>query len=151
MRFRVLTAAAALALLVGCQSVPIKQAISADHQGLRQALTLADDTERGLCAPDATAPNHCTSPSAVTIGLTDARHQSLSRVFADAYALDIKVGQALIAWRAGDPVPSDLLTLLADAQQAVTQIGAFAPNSELMTNAKAVVDKAQALVGRLAQ
>jgi hypothetical protein len=150
MRFRVLTATAALALLVACRSVPLKQQISADHQGVRQALTLLDDTERGLCAPDPAAPNHCTSPTAATIGLTDARHQALSRTLADAYALDIKVGQALIAWRAGDPVPPDLLTLLADAQQAVSQISAFAPDSALMRNAKDLVAKAQALVGRLA-
>jgi hypothetical protein len=150
MRVRLLSAAAALALFVACASVPLKQQISADHQGLRQALTLVDDTERGLCMPDAAAPNHCTAKDAATLGLTDARHQALSRVLADAYDLSAKVGQALIAWRAGDPIPSDLLTLLADAQEAVTQISAFAPGSQLMQKAQDVVTKAKALIGRLA-
>lgn len=147
------TLAAALVLLVaGCASVPLKQKVSATHQTLHQALVSADDLERALCAPDPAAVNHCTSPSAPSIGLTDAVHQDISRKFVKAYENDLRLSAALIAWKAGDPAPKDLVTLVADAQatydavKPLTGIGA-----SLADKVQTWLDKAKALATLFAQ
>lgn len=103
-------------LYASCTSVPLKQKVATTHQTLHTALIAADDLERQLCAPDPARVNHCTSPSAVTIGLTDALHQDISRRFVKAYETDLRLSAAIIAWKAGDPPPSDLTSLVADAQ-----------------------------------
>lgn len=134
----------ALVWSTGCASVPLKQKVSEAHQTVRQALVAIDDAEVAACQPSGDAPNHCTSPAAATIGLTDAKHQQLSRLLADAFDKDAKVSAALIAWKAGDPMPTDLPTLLADANGALTVAQSFAPSSPILA-------KVQSLLSALTQ
>lgn len=136
--------ALALTLSTNCASVSLKQKVSETHQTVRTALVAIDDAEAAACQPAADAPNHCTSPAAATIGLTDAKHQQLSRLLADAFDKDAKVSAALIAWKAGDPMPTDLPTLLADANGALTVAQSFAPSSPILA-------KVQSLLSALAQ
>lgn len=130
--------------LTACASLPAKQQVSAKHQTVHQALVILDDAERALCQPKPEPlSNECASPTAAAIGLTDAKHQDFSRKLAQAFTLDAKVGAAVIAWRAGDPVPADLSTLVRDAQD-------IAAVANTITN-NPLVDKAQTLIARLLQ
>lgn len=128
--------------LAGCASVPLKQQISRSHQVAHQALVAVDEAERALCAPIPATPNVCGSAVAAALGLTDAKHQAISRTLARAFDHDAKAGVAVIAWRAGDPVPADLRTLLQDAQDVVAVATTITDN--------ALVTRAQALVARVA-
>jgi hypothetical protein len=141
MKIRVSLLILALATLVACASVPIKQRVSDTHQAVHQALVLVDDAERTLCQPIQATPNRCGNAAAASIGLTDEKHQALSRQLADAYAVDAKVGAAVIAWRAGDPVPSDLETLFSYATQILQ-------TANTLTD-QPLIDKAQTFLARI--
>lgn len=102
--------------LNGCASLPAKQKVSQAHQVAHQALVTIDEAERALCQPVPAATNTCGNPAAAALGLTNAKHQDFSRKLAKAFDDDVKAGVAIVAWRAGDPVPADLATLFQDAQ-----------------------------------
>lgn len=138
-----------LVLALGCASTPLKQKISEGHQTVRAALTAFDDAELALCAPDATKL-HCTNPAAAQAGLSDAIHAKIKDALVDAYTKDQAVSAAIIAWKSGDPKPSDLPTLLTDANAALGAVTQFAPNSGLLAKAKSFVDavtQLEALLG----
>lgn len=136
-----------LTTLAGCASVPLKQRASATHQTVHAALVAIDDLERQLCAPAPTQPNHCTAPAAATIGLTDAKHQELSRQLVVAYRADAKLSTALITWRAGDPPPADLPTILRDAQETLAAVKPLtgSDGSRLVTRVQTWLDRLVAL------
>jgi hypothetical protein len=146
-RFRTRTFALslALALTIACASLSLKQQVSQTHQAVHQALVAVDDAERALCQPAPSAVNTCANPAAAAIGLTDAKHQALSQQLAQAYAIDAKVGAAVIAWRAGDPVPSDLQTLLTYATQ-ILQTASTLTDQPLIDRAQTYVARVQSLV-----
>ena len=131
--------------LSSCASVPVKERISNGHQLVRTAITAFDDAELALCAPDPAKPNHCTNPQAATIGLTDARHQAISRALVDAYVKDKLVSAAIIAWKAGDPPPATINDLLTDATSALAAAQAAAPGNALITKGLDLVAKINAL------
>lgn len=131
----------------GCASVPLKQKLSTAHQSVREAIVQLDEAERQLCGPAPAQPNHCTTIAAQVVGLTDARHQAISRQLVQAYETDIKAGTALIAWRAGDPPPTDLTQLLTDAQETLAAIQALS-YLPLVEKAQTFVARAQALLAR---
>jgi hypothetical protein len=141
----------ALALLTGCASTQIKQKVSAGHQTVRAAIVSVDDLERRLCEPAPTQPNHCTATGAAAVGLTDAKHQEISRALAKAYDSDVKVSAAIIAWRSGDPMPKDLPTLLADANDTLLAIQPIAGQSSLYAKATDLLKRVAALAGLFAQ
>lgn len=144
MRFWSLTLGFVVA--AGCASTPLKQKVSNGHQTVRAALTAFDDAERALCAPDPATPNHCTNAAAATAGLTDAKHQAISRAMADAYQKDEAVAVVLIAWKSGDPVPADVPTVLADANAALAVAQSLAPTNSLVQKATAFLTAAQQLL-----
>lgn len=128
--------------LSACASSGVKVRISAAHQIARGAIVAFDDAERALCQPRPTPnENTCGSPLAVPAGLTDAKHQSLSRQLVELYRLDVKASTAIIAWRAGDPVPADLTALLKNAEEFLSTARTLTANS--------LVQKAQDLVTRI--
>jgi hypothetical protein len=135
----------AIGPMASCASVPIKERISDSHQLVRTAITAFDDAEIALCAPDPAKVNHCTSPQAATIGLTDARHQAISRALADAYTKDKLVSAAIIAWKAGDPKPATLDELLKDATDALTAAQAALPGNALIAKGMDLLTKINAL------
>lgn len=141
----------ALALsLTACASISTKQRISTTHQAAHQALVAVDDAERALCQPRPTATNECASPTAATLGLTDARHQAFSRALAKAYDSDAKAGVAILAWRAGDPVPADLTTLLQDAADILATARSIT-DQPLLDRAMTLLARVQAVVGAFSQ
>lgn len=141
----VLIAILSLGTLAACQSVPLKQRVSTTHQIARSAVVEADDAERRLCQPaPSPASNHCTNPVAASVGLTDAKHQELSRKFAEVYRLDIAAGNAIVTWRAGDPVPTSVQDFLAAAHDLLT-VSQSVQSTALATRLQAVVARAQAL------
>lgn len=144
-----LTLLIALVLVTGCASTPIKAKVSATHQTVREAIVAVDELERQLCAPDPAQVNHCTAPSASAVGLTDAKHQEISRALARAFDKDIKVAAAIIAWRSGEPMPKDLPSLLADANDTLIAIQPLT-NSSLVSKAQTLLSRVAALAGLFA-
>jgi hypothetical protein len=127
--------------LSACASVPAKARVSQTHQVAHESLVAVDEAERALCQPAPAAVNTCSNPVAVSLGLTNEKHQAFSRALAKAFDDDAKAGVAVIAWRAGDPVPADLTALLKDAQDIVSVAGTVTNTS--------VVGKAQTLLVRV--
>ncbi len=88
-------------VFVSCASLtPLQRA-----QQTHDYLALAQDTEVSLClgVPNVAAalaanvpPNHCTTPTAATIGLTDARHRAFEAQMAKALELH-KAATTLLA------------------------------------------------------
>ena len=141
-----------LALVVtGCASTPLKQRVSASHQAVRMAITSVDDLERKLCEPAPTAVNRCTAPGAAAVGLTDAKHQEISRALAKALDTDVKVSAAIIAWRSGEPMPKDLPSLLADANDTLIAIQPLGLSSQLYQRASDLLKRVAALAGLFAK
>lgn len=131
-------------LLMGCASMPIKAKVSAGHQILRDAVVAFDETERALCRPDPVTPSHCTAVPAV---VTDVQHQAISKTLVKVFETDKTLSAAIIAWRAGDPIPADVPTLVADTIEAFNVAASFAPsNSPLVAQARAVLIQVAALV-----
>ncbi len=138
----------AFALVLGlsfCSSLPVKQRISQTHQTIHQALVTVDDAEIALCAPKPAAVNTCGNPLAAQLGLTDAKHQSISRTLKSDYDLDRNIGIAMIAWKAGDPMPKDVSTLMADAQAILTTANSIS-DSSFVGKAQALLTHVQAMV-----
>lgn len=144
-RSRLAVIIAALAILVSCAAIPLKQKISTGHQTARQALVIFDEAERDLCRPVAPAMGHCTNPQAAILGLTDEKHRTLSRELADAFLKDAAVGDAMQLWRAGDPMPPSLTQLLSDAQSAQLIATDLGLPSGLLTKAQTFLARVQEL------
>lgn len=132
---------------VACASVPLKERVSNGHQLARAALVALDEAERALCTPIPATPNKCANPLAAQAGLTDARHQAFSARLVDAFTADSKVAIAIIAWKAGDPAPTDLTTLEADAQAALVAAEEIGVASGLVSKAQRFLDDVRTLAG----
>jgi hypothetical protein len=110
----------ALAALVGCagHTTPL-QVATATHN----TLALAQDIEAQICfgvadayhSPTGPAAQHCTTPTAATVQLTDVRHQQLNAKLRDAFNLQHAFEVAAAAGSAADPK-----TLNAAVQEALT-------------------------------
>ncbi len=150
MKSRVLALILALSF-AGCASTPLKQRVSAGQQTVRTAIVAVDDLERKLCEPAPAQVNHCTAPGAVAVGLTDAKHQEISRAIAKALDSDVKVSAAIIAWRSGEPMPKDLPSLLADANDTLIAIQPLGVSSALYIKAQALLQRVAALAGLFAK
>ncbi len=132
-------------VVISCASVPLKQKVSSGHQAVHESLVLLDDAERAVCKPfPPPESNKCSSPTAVALGLTDAKHQEFSRALVKAFDADVKASVAIIAWKAGDPIPTDVKMLLEDAQQTLT-VAQSISSSSLVDKALAFVARARAL------
>ena len=107
-----------LALSSACVSLPLKQKAVISLQASETALEGAHDLERSLCfvSPATESGGHCTNPQAAVVKLTDATHQKLASIFAQAFAAEIKGATALKAWQAGTPAPSDVMSYQKDIQ-----------------------------------
>ncbi len=131
--------------LSGCASLPLKQQAVVSLQASETALESSHDAERALCSPTAnptTAITHCDGAAAATIGLTDARHQALARLYSKAFAIEDQAQAALKAWRAGDPKPSSLAEYEGIVNDLIALIVQFIPINE-PTAVKATVAKAE--------
>jgi len=119
---------------------PRAQAVQT-HQGIQTLLAAVDDAERVLCFGSTTLPaqpSRCTTDAARTAGLTDARHQALSRALVQAFAGQVAVGMALTVWRPGQLVDMSEVDAAAveidrELAQLRTGIPALAP---LITKAR---------------
>lgn len=140
-------------VLSACASLPVKQQAVVSLQASETALEAAHDAERLLCSPtaDQTAPiRHCDGAQAIAIGLTDARHQAIARVFAIAFDTQIKAATALKAWRAGDPAPSSVADYQRDLTDVLTLIQQLVPQAVgVATQAQDAVNKAAAVAAIL--
>jgi hypothetical protein len=137
----------ALVVTAACASLPAKQRAVVGLQASETALEAAHDAERALCAPSANQSQpivQCDGAQAAAIGLTDARHQQLARVFATAFASEAHAATALKAWQAGDPAP----VTVADYHKDVTAVLALVAN--LIPSAQSVVTKVQTAVDEAA-
>jgi hypothetical protein len=140
-----------MVVVAGCH-LTTKQRISQAHQTVRAILVTADDAELVACAPDPMQLSHCTNPLHL---ITDAQHVKFSDAMVTAYIEDIKVGQAIIAWKpclpespVGQCLPTPVPSTIGELRAAVTQIQAvaqaFGPSAQV-NNILASI--AEALVG----
>ena len=108
-RRRLAASAALAALLVAaaCASLPLKQRATLGVQAAHTAVAAAQDGERALY-------------EAKLAGVTPQRHEQFSNFFARYFGAEEKVAGALIAWRAGDPVPSGLEEALRVLNETLT-------------------------------
>lgn len=132
MRRRAFVALTLVVALTTACALSLKEKASTARETARTALVAVDDLERQLCGPDPSAPNHCLNPDASTIGLTNARHQAISRALVDAFTADKKVAAAILQWRAGDPAPADLSALLKDATDTFGVVQGFLPTTNTL-------------------
>jgi hypothetical protein len=141
----------ALIFAVSCASLSVKQSVSAAHQTVRGTLVALDDFERSLCQP-APAPksNTCTANPRI---VTDAQHQQISRAFVTAYEQDIRIGQAIIAWVPGQPIPSDIPSLQATVGEIRKVVETLSPSpkvTEFFAKVDAVIAQIQDLIRKFA-
>jgi hypothetical protein len=139
-------------LFVSCASVGRKERAVHSYQTIHAAIASVQDIERAACIP-ATDATKCTSALAPKFGLTDAKHVEINKALSDAFALEIKVGDALKAWKAGDPPPTDLAALSAVASQILKIAEGFAPADSdarrILENATRLVASVQAIADAL--
>lgn len=121
-----------LALATACASLPAKQRAVVGLQASETALEAAHDAERALCAPTADqtkAITHCDGPQAASLRLTDARHHDLADLFSRAFAAEQVAAKALLAWKAGDPVPTDIAGYQAIVNEIVQTVVTLLPQA----------------------
>ncbi len=136
-----------------CASVGPKEKAFHTYQTIHGAISTAQDIERVACIPSAADATKCTSKLAPTFGLTDAKHVEFNRLLGDALRLEEKVGIALKAWKAGDPVPTDVQALTKIAQQVLALAETLLPTDSdarrLVANAKDLVTAVQQIADAL--
>ena len=142
----------ALVFLSACASLPAKQTAVISLSASETALEGFQTLERSVCFvnPGTESGGHCTNPQAAAVNLTDALHQKISGVLAQAFAAEIKAATALIAWQAGQPAPTDLATYQSDIQQALTAAQALDPSaSNLISQIQSAVNSAAQVAASL--
>ncbi len=136
----------ALLLAVSCASLPLKQRAVVSLSASETALEASHDAERLLCSPTANQAQpitHCDGAQAATIGLTDAKHQQLARLYSTAFAAEIVAATALKAWQAGDPPPVTIGDYRKDLDAILVLIGTTIPASQpTVTKIQAAADAA---------
>ena len=140
MRMQRIALTCVLVVSAACASLSVKQKASNAHLSVRQALVAVDELERGICLPNPAAVNTCTAKPVV---ITDAQHQQVSRLLAQAFAADARVGEAIIAWVPGTPTPTDLISLQTYVNQVQAIANALPVNpkvSELIARVQALLD-----------
>lgn len=116
-----------------CASVPLKQRAVLSLQASANALDASHVAERQLCSPtaDVTMPiARCDGAAAMTIGLTDARHLALARLYSRAFDAHDKAATALIAWRAGEPKPATLTEYQTAINDIIALLVQFMPSGQ---------------------
>jgi hypothetical protein len=128
----------ALLLATACASA--KKQVVIVHRSVETALGQLQDAERALYQKQ-TIPQ-----------LTLERHQQISTVFAEAFGVQIKVGEALLIWRSDQPVPAEVLAYFDEAERVLVEIQRLLPDNarvqlarEIVAWAKEVVALAKAL------
>lgn len=137
---------AALVVSTACASLSVKQRVSQSHLTAHSVLVALDRLEEQLCQPKPQAVNQCAANPRV---ITDAQHQAVSRLIAQAAAADARIGEAIIAWKAGTPVPKDVVALKAYALQVQAIARSLEPSgrvSEFIELAVQLLDAVDAIV-----
>ena len=118
-------------LVASCATMsPRAQAVQT-HQGIQTLLASVDDAERVLCFGSTAlppAPSRCTTDAARAAGLTDARHQAISRALVKAFSGQVVVGMAISVWQPGQPLDmSQVDAAAADIDRELAQMNAGIP------------------------
>lgn len=136
----------AAALFVSCASLPLKQKAVVGLAASEAALEGAHDAERALCSPSSDqtkAITHCDGAQAVTLGLTDAKHVAIAKVFSKAFDTEIKAAEALKVWRSGEPAPSSVAEYQKDVSDLLALVAQTIPQSkDVISKVQQAVDEA---------
>lgn len=128
-----IVAAALLILAVGC-SVPLKERAVRHVQALDLVLSHAQDAELSLYE------------SGTVAALTPDRHKAFHAALYTAMDATERLAIALLAWRAGDPAPDDVASVLAAAKEALAALEAAVPEaSAVLGHVRAWLETAIAL------
>jgi hypothetical protein len=141
--------------LTACASVPVKQKATQTLTTAETLLGQAQDTERALCSltqNPAEPITHCDNPVANLVGLTDATHQQIARAFFVAFNDQSKAATALLAWQAGQPVPTSLTQLVADVTATLSVVKSLSSNgpvNQTISTLQAVLSNLGTIIAQL--
>lgn len=140
----------ACALVASACSLSLKQQAVGVLQVSETALEVSHDAERRLCAPLADQTKgigHCDGAQAIALGLTDDIHAKTAAFYSRAFDLQIKAAAAAKLWRAGDPVPSDVLSYRIALTDILNALKAIIPAEQtVMTKLQVAIDAAADLL-----
>jgi hypothetical protein len=138
-----------MALFAACASLPVKQRAVLSLQASESALASAQDFERALCfnLPAVESGEQCTNPLAVSVGITDERHQNIAELFDQAYGIEKRADSALRAWTTGTAAPPTLATYVMELNQLLQIAKVLDPGAAMFLNyVQTAIDSAQAIV-----
>ena len=129
-RSRLIVAIVAALVLTGCGAT-VKELLVSSYKGTHTLFSAVDDGERTLCFGSTTLPpvaqrTHCT---AGTPGLTDQKHQDISKALVKAFDAETRLAPALKLWKQGDPIPTDFATAQAESKNVLALANALSGSS----------------------
>jgi hypothetical protein len=117
-------------LVAGCASLPLKDQAVSTYQASASILQNVQQAERAICNPTIAAPAPSTpgaGAAAEAAQLTTERHRAFVTALSKAAGLGVTAGDALKAWKAGDPVPKSFEDYVAAVKAVLTEASALAP------------------------
>jgi hypothetical protein len=113
---------------LSCASMSPRTKLVRSHQSIQILLASVDDAERVLCFGSTVLParpNQCSTATAKTVGLTDAKHRNIQRLLGQAYDAQIALADVIVidAWVPGQPLNLD--TLSAVAKELSTEVNSL--------------------------
>lgn len=123
-----------VALVVSACSVPLKDRAVRQVQAIDAVLSTVQDTEISLFE------------SGAVPALTTEKHRAVHAALGKAFDAVERLAVTLRSWRAGDPVPNDVTTILEAAREAIAVLETVLPEaSTLLTAVSRWVETALAL------
>jgi hypothetical protein len=137
-------------ILTACAHLPWKERAVRTLQATHIAISNAQDFENNaynarlipsLSAP-ASASFRAKCPADHQLAANPTNHNVINCLFSVAFGDEVKAGNALRAWRAGDPPPASLAELNRDADDILGLVKSVAPQStDFVSKAQAILDE----------
>ena len=134
MKLRYLVPILCIAVVSACAFRSAKQQTVVIYAAADAALSQLQDSERALYAAK-------TFP-----GLTADVHATISDGFASAFGLQVKVGQALLIWESGQPIPQSITDYFDEADRVIGDLQKLLPNDARLALADHIAKWARELV-----
>jgi len=121
-------------LIAACANTTYKQRVVTAYQATETALAGFQQAEITLYeAKTATA-------------LTPEKHLAVHKALSRAFDAQVKVGDALLIWRSGDPAPVTVAEWFAGVERVIAEIRAIAPENERLKLIQLIVPWVRAIV-----
>ena len=117
-----------------CATTSKKESAVVTYQAIETGLGAFQDAERAIFA------------SKKVPELTPELHQKISAVLSRAFALQIRVGDALKIWKTGQPVPATVTAYLSETDRVIAELLELMPANTKLQLAKEFVQWAKDIV-----